>query len=411
MKGLISGALILLVRATAALAACPTPNPNISAPPFVDGYPLPASGLNNLATSINNLSTILATKVTGTSSGAVGSLSLWSGTQTIVSALDTHGTNVVGIDQKPGYFGAPLMIVGQGNGGQNTFVGEVTNNLPPTLSFPTGVSGAGFEASQGNQVFGLYGLGELRSTTGGTAVAAELTARNFSGGGVDMNLPPNFAIGTTSNNTVGLNVTCGTEVGTRDCTIGLNMGNESGLYADPLFNTDIFLSLFRKYGMFIAAQPTGNHTDIVIQDNGLGTNLQLQSTANYTPGQATILQYNPSNVVTFSLRQNGDIYTVGHFEPAPLARPVVSSCGSGAALNLHATDQSGIVTAGSGTVTSCVITFAQTFNNIPACVITAEASSPMTVYQITSKSNSTFTVGNSANFAGSNFDYICIDEN
>jgi hypothetical protein len=62
MKGLISGTLFLLGSATAALGACPSPNPNISAPPFVDGCPLPASGLNNLATSIANLTTTVNTK-------------------------------------------------------------------------------------------------------------------------------------------------------------------------------------------------------------------------------------------------------------------------------------------------------------------------------------------------------------
>jgi hypothetical protein len=54
--------LFLLATASAAFGACPSPNPNISAPPFVDGCPLPASGLNNLAAMI-------ATKGTGNVNG------------------------------------------------------------------------------------------------------------------------------------------------------------------------------------------------------------------------------------------------------------------------------------------------------------------------------------------------------
>ena len=37
-----------LFAATAAQAACPNPNPNIKAPPFVDGCPIPAATLNRL---------------------------------------------------------------------------------------------------------------------------------------------------------------------------------------------------------------------------------------------------------------------------------------------------------------------------------------------------------------------------
>jgi hypothetical protein len=63
MKRLLAAILFLLCSTGGASAlVCPSPNPNISAPPFVDGCPLPASGLNNLATSIANLSAIVATK-------------------------------------------------------------------------------------------------------------------------------------------------------------------------------------------------------------------------------------------------------------------------------------------------------------------------------------------------------------
>jgi hypothetical protein len=41
--------LLLTLLATAVQAACPTPDPNLNAPPFVDGCPLWAQGLNKMA--------------------------------------------------------------------------------------------------------------------------------------------------------------------------------------------------------------------------------------------------------------------------------------------------------------------------------------------------------------------------
>jgi hypothetical protein len=221
---------------------------------------------------------------------------------------DSHGTPIVGTDQNPGYFGYPLAIFGT-SGSQNSLVGEVTNNLAtPTFSFPTGITGYGKESSQGNQAFGVYGLGELTSTTGGVAIGAEFTARNLSGHAPDTTLPPHTSIGTTTNVVTGINDTCGVEKGTTDCSIGFYISNESGLYPQPVFNTAVYLALFRQYGLFIESQPSGTQVSAVVKNNGNGTHLELRTTGTMQTNNAVIDVVDASNVSHASIRQNGDMH-------------------------------------------------------------------------------------------------------
>jgi hypothetical protein len=86
-KSLIFSVFCLLGAAGGALGACPSPNPNISAPPFVDGCPLPASGLNNLANSIANLDASVATKITG--SGVPTYVPVWTGSASLGDGTPT----------------------------------------------------------------------------------------------------------------------------------------------------------------------------------------------------------------------------------------------------------------------------------------------------------------------------------
>jgi hypothetical protein len=224
------------------------------------------------------------------------------------SIKDSYGTPIAGTDQNPGYFGHPLAIFGT-SGSQNSLVGEVTNNLSaPTFSFPTGITGYGNEASQGNHAFGVYGLGELTSTTGGVTVGAEFTARNLSGHAADTHLPPRTYVGTTTNVVTGINDTCGVQTGTTDCSIGLNISNESGIYSAPVFNTAVYLALFRQYGLFIDSQPGGSQVSAMVKNNGDGIHLELQTTGKMQANNEVLSVLDASNVSHFSIRQNGDIH-------------------------------------------------------------------------------------------------------
>jgi hypothetical protein len=221
---------------------------------------------------------------------------------------DDHGTQIIGTDQNPGSFGHPLAIFGT-SGNQNGLVGEVTNDLAaPTLSFPTGITGYGKEAAQGNQAFGVYGLGELTSQNGGVAIGAEFTARNLSGHPSDTHLPPNTVIGTTTNVVTGINDTCGVQAGTSDCSIGLYVSNESGIYLQPVFNTAMYLALFRQYGLYIDSQPSGNQFSAVLKNNGNGINLALITTGAMQTNNEVLNVVDANNVSHASIRQNGDIH-------------------------------------------------------------------------------------------------------
>src|SRR6516162_7484201 len=270
--------------------------------PIRENFAHAANDVNSLQTSVAVLQRTVAALRASTEAIVSG------GTTEPGFIKDSGGTLIVGTDQTFGSFGNPLAIFGT-SGNQNSLVGEVTNNLAtPTFAFPTGITGYGKEASQGNQAFGVYGLGELTSTTGGVAIGAEFTARNLSGNASDTNLPPHTSIGTTTNVVTGINDTCGVETGTADCSIGLYISNESGLYSQPVFNTAVYLALFRQYGLFIESQPSGNQVSAVVKNNGNGIHMELRTTGIMQANNSVIDVVDASNVSHASIRQNGDIH-------------------------------------------------------------------------------------------------------
>lgn len=253
------------------------PNPNLPGPPFVDGCGIPAAGLNKL----------------------------W---PTTISG----GFGVVGVDFTGGQFGAPVALFASQGGLQNTLIGAVDQNNPAAfVSFPTGTTGYGLNSSNaGNGVFGMFGLATITGAPG-WGVAAEFTARNLSGSSPDTNLPPNVAIPTTTVVPISLNVTCSTVTNAKDCSLGINIANESGIASQPNFNTAIFISLFRQYGLFIAAQPTGTQTSAVFQNNGSGASLQLQTTGSVQPNNAVLSVFNSasSSVAVAGIFQSGALFS------------------------------------------------------------------------------------------------------
>ena len=285
-------------------------------------------------------------------------------------------------------FGSPTAVVAT-HGNQNAIVGFVLNDLPnATLAFPGGVNCYGKipVGVTGNQVFGCYGVAELYSSSG-VVVGAEFTARNFSGLAPDVSLPVDAAIGTPTRPVIGANFTCGAS-GTGDCSIGLNVGNESGNFANPVFNTAAFLGLYRQYGLFIQGMPSGTQTSSVIQNNGNGINLHLQSTAVSIPNEAVIDYVNSASATKFSLRQNGDVFSGGHFAPdaaTSATAPSIAACGSGASFYAPAksTDNAGTVIAGTGAGTTCSITFGRAWIDStgaakePSCTVTWGGGSPI----------------------------------
>jgi hypothetical protein len=81
----------------------------------------------------------------------------------------------------------------------------------------------------------------------------------------------------------------------------------------------------------------------------------------------------------------------------------LSSCGSSPSLTSGSNDMTGEVTPGSGSPTSCTVSFANTHNQAPFCTITPIGN---LFEYISTKSTSSFTVTAAAGLV--EFDYHCI---
>lgn len=318
------------------------------------------------------------------------------------------GAGTVIADQFSGTFGATVLSLNSPASG-NTLLGQTINNQAPgSTILPVATVGACQVTTQtvnnGNTCFGLYGLGELRSGTGGAGVSVgeEVTTRNFTGAPASTSLPPNTAFGTSTPVANGLHVTCGTLPGTSNCSIGVYVTNEASDFSKGVFNTGEYLALYNQYGVYVDAPPSGNQTAAVLANNGNGTNLQLTTTGNLTAANSTITQFDKNNVLRYNVKQNGDVYVnttqyVGHN-----AGPSLGACGTGSpTLGAFSTDAKGTVSVGAGT-TSCVVNFGTAFTQTPVIVVTGEN---VTSLNVQAKSATSFTVGG-ASLAGTTFDYI-----
>lgn len=219
------------------------------------------------------------------------------------------GSVTVGTDQFSGAFGS-LLGMFAGSGGNNVFVGELVNNAAASSSvLPVAVSGACKVTTNSNICFGLYGLGEARwGGTGGVVLGGEVTVRNFTTNNPDTNLPPNTGFGTTTSVLNGWQVTCGAGGGeTHDCSIGVIIGSESGLYSTPIFNTGIYAELYRQYGMVIEAQTSGNQIGAWFKGNGNGNVLFLQTTAEPVAANTVLTIQNHSNQNLFAVREDANL--------------------------------------------------------------------------------------------------------
>ena len=221
-------------------------------------------------------------------------------------------TNItIGTDQFSGVFGSVPLLV-ESAGGLNTFVGQALNNAAPGSSIlPVATTGAAKITTNANIAFGVYGLCELHVTTGGACIGGEVTVRNFSAGGSnnpDTGLPPNEGFNNTTSSTLdALHVTCGAGQGeTKDCSIGVFISNEQGVATSPSFNTGQYIQLYRQYGLFIEAMPSGTQTALVAKGNGNGPIAQLLSTA---AGSSSIsaLEIDNAGGTSLAFRTNGEI--------------------------------------------------------------------------------------------------------
>jgi len=91
----------------------------------------------------------------------------------------------------------------------------------------------------------------------------------------------------------------------------------------------------------------------------------------------------------------------GHYKASGTS-PALSSCGTSPSIT--GADSAGKITIGTGVTTSCTVTFATTFAQTPACVVSGDNSA---VGYAATTSTTVLTITSSADMAGDVISYIC----
>lgn len=259
--------------------------------------------------------------VTGPTPTVTGDVACWNNTLgTLLSDCGTAANpianslmvgNATGGGYSPTGPIAPVAMV-SAVGAKNGFIGQINNNVPFNTNpfLPVGVTGYGkIPAGTASVVYGLYGLAELYNPNG-SAVAGEVTARNFSGANAAVGPIPPVSQPATYPTAVGLQVTCGTQTGGSDCSLGMMIDNEAG--GDPTkpsFDTGATIYGFRHYGLYIDPhQTSGSQIGAHIANSGSGINLELQTTGTMTPGNAVLAVYDSGGLSRAGIFQNGDFH-------------------------------------------------------------------------------------------------------
>lgn len=93
-------------------------------------------------------------------------------------------------------------------------------------------------------------------------------------------------------------------------------------------------------------------------------------------------------------------------QPSSGTAPTLSGCGTGASLSANATDFAGIITTGTGIVTSCTVTFSQTYLSPLGCLAQSNSSTvALTLGQGVSQNQMVLTFA--LTLAGGKVAYTC----
>jgi hypothetical protein len=122
----------------------------------------------------------------------------------------------------------------------------------------------------------------------------------------------------------------------------------------------------------------------------------------------------PTDLGEGTLHAQDSVFSGDHFTATAEAygRPTLSSCGAGPVLS-GGSDQAGQVGNGSGTVTSCTLTFAKAWTSqsgspaAPFCVVQFYGAAPTMAIWIDVRSNTAFTVNFGTSYNGA-WTYICM---
>lgn len=327
------------------------------------------------------VTSITVTVVGGKAGGAnnFGGGGSATGTLAVVGGT-TYWFNVGGngVAQTGGYGGGGDAAGATGGGGGKTWFGTASTGVQGSLLLVGGGGGGrGDDATNGGNGGGATGQ------NGGTAsdcVASTGGSQSAGGSG-----------GTVSGGTSGAAGAFG--VGGNGASNGGAFGGAGG---------------GGYFGGGGGAAKGGDCADSGAGGSGFASStLSSTSTAQGTNATSGIyFSYNlPSTSSLFS-SSTAALYVGGHIFTGNqnLATSSVSSCGTGA--GVQGNDTAGIISVGTGVITSCTLTFGKQFSNPPSCTAN-DATSILAVRPLTT--SSTLVLSSVSTFAGDNLAYHCLD--
>ena len=305
--------------------------------------------------------------------------------------------------------------------GDVDFDGELTISRSASILSPTDMTGTSFTVSNsntggaiggdftgirtngsgggaGDPIHGLRGTATFSAGFGTQALAAGLYGQGSSASGSTLTLA------------AGVYGSAFTGSGTKTANYGVYSNGILGVVGDIQINGDsarIFglqrhttsntagNSLTINSGGATSSATDKNGGDLILSSGiatGNGESKIQFITANGNQGAGTT---DRSGTVKVQIDE-------GHIETLN-STPSLSSCGT--TPTRVGNDIAGRITIGSGTTTSCTLTFAVPYTNNPACVITGDDAA--TVYADTA-STSTLVITSSADMAADVIKYICI---
>jgi hypothetical protein len=425
MRNLIlaaSLALASLFIGAEAQATCPSINPNALAPPFYDGCPLLAAGLNNIA--INGPNTRNYTW-SGSGTGSYATGPLWqvytlSGTSTAGSGFQLSGTGIFDnadnlIAPQPIYaysqFDVEDTLGATAQGARNVIKAFATVQTTPTVP---GSPGGNYPA-----YVGVFPGGRINVNLGGTGTTTATAAGSLYG------MNPNVTLGANATDQYvvtdqenDMTVLSGASVAQK---IGIDVV-EASTDAVQGSVVDAAFMLFNQPGA------VGWECGICYGGNGSGGAFPIKSNGTMigTIGSSGMSATNGVDLssVTFSgdaFKSNffsvsgtgsliaDNIAPLGHILPITGVTPTAPSFSCGSGCTAVGSDTDGKITPSSA-VSAATITFAFTWGTAPVCVATGIGTSGgVIVITAISATAVTFT-NNSGDFSGSDgFNYICMN--
>lgn len=151
-------------------------------------------------------------------------------------------------------------------------------------------------------------------------------------------------------------------------------------------------------GLVVTGATTGPLVTISSVPTGVAL-VSVSSAPASAPSDGVVTVSSQTGTITFQAQYDGHLVSSG-------TAPSMGTCGS--TPSVIGTDTAGVITVGSGVVTSCTMNFANVWANPPVCV--ESDNSTAVTGDITTTTTSSITFGFSATLGGGQVNFICIGQ-